>query len=369
MAKLKPVFRPLRSRLQRVGAHAPEMGRGALALVRTRAFSIGIFLLFSFLILSTMIFQTKTVRVVDGDGARYVRTFRTSPEAILSQCGLSLSTGDEYRFNGFQNNFGTINLIEAFPVRVTADGVTREILLARGTVSDALRKARVQLSNDDLVSEPLSGPVSAGMHILIQRVSYRVVSQTQVLGYSTQQIPTSSLKKGTQAVQTQGQNGELSRTIREKYVDGRLLEQAVLNESVTVKPVNATVLVGNASDPPASGGSQSGGFVLSNRGTPTRYTRVINGVATAYTAAAGSGTASGLPAGVGHVAVNPRVIPYGTRLYIAASDGSFVYGYAVAADTGAFVTNGSGVDADLFFATESECNRFGRRNVKIYVLQ
>lgn len=369
MAKLKPVFRPLRSRLKRVGAFVPDLGRGACALVRTRAFSIGFFLMLSLSILSTVILQTKIVRVIDGDGARYVRTFRTSPEAILSQCGLSLSTGDEYRFNGFQNNFGTIKLFEAFPARVTADGVTRTVLLARGTVSDLLRKADIQLGADDQLSEPLSKPVSAGMNVRIRRVNYRVVSQTQVLSYSTRTVPTASLKKGVQTVQTQGRNGTLSRTVREKYVDGKLNDRTVLSENVTAQPVDATVLVGNASATPVSGAELPRGHSLSDRGTPSRYSRVISGVATAYTAPSGSGTASGMRAGVGRVAVNPRVIPYGTRLYITTDDGSIVYGYAVAADTGDFVTNGSGVDTDLYFSTMAECRRFGRRNVKIYVLQ
>ena len=51
-------------------------------------------------------------------------------------------------------------------------------------------------------------------------------------------------------------------------------------------------------------------------------------MSTAYTG--GGITATGAPAAVGRVAVNPNVIPYGTKLYIASPDGSIVYGYAIA---------------------------------------
>ncbi len=49
------------------------------------------------------------------------------------------------------------------------------------------------------------------------------------------------------------------------------------------------------------------------------------------------------------------------------ADGSIVYGYAVAADTGGFTKKGK-IIADLFFGSYAECISFGVRNVEIYVL-
>ena len=79
--------------------------------------------------------------------------------------------------------------------------------------------------------------------------------------------------------------------------------------------------------------------------------------ATAYSG--GGTTASGMAAAVGRVAVDPRVIPLGTRLYIEG------YGYAVAADTGGAI---KGNRIDLFFETYDEAISFGRRKVTVYVL-
>jgi len=104
---------------------------------------------------------------------------------------------------------------------------------------------------------------------------------------------------------------------------------------------------------------------LNEHGLPTSYSRRINGTATAYTG--GGTTASGRPAKLGYVAVDPKVIPYGTELYIVSSDGKYVYGYCIAADTGGFV-KGGWADVDLYMDTRSECMDFGIRGVEIYVL-
>lgn len=90
-------------------------------------------------------------------------------------------------------------------------------------------------------------------------------------------------------------------------------------------------------------------------------------MATAYSAKSGAKTASGRYAILGHVAVNPTVIPYGTRLYIENADGNYAYGYAIAADTGTALLDGR-VDVDLFFESNDDCKRFGKQTVNIYIL-
>ncbi len=100
--------------------------------------------------------------------------------------------------------------------------------------------------------------------------------------------------------------------------------------------------------------------------------RVIICEATAYTAAADECwpyadgfTATGAKCEVGVVAVDPRVIPLGTKLYIETVDGSFVYGYCSAEDTGGAI---KGNKIDLAMNTKADCFQFGRRKVKVYIL-
>ncbi|MDU5377137.1 3D domain-containing protein, partial [Peptoniphilus lacydonensis] len=93
--------------------------------------------------------------------------------------------------------------------------------------------------------------------------------------------------------------------------------------------------------------------------------KVIVMQATAYDPTAGSTTATGTRARVGSVAVDPKVIPLGSKLYIESMDGFQSYGYATAEDTGGAI---KGNRIDLFYGSNREANNFGRRNVKVYVL-
>lgn len=94
------------------------------------------------------------------------------------------------------------------------------------------------------------------------------------------------------------------------------------------------------------------------------YTDCLTLEATAYSA--GGKTATGTLAGEGTVAVDPDVIPLGSKLYIVAEDGSsWAYGYAVAEDTGGAI---QGDRIDLFYESESDCRNFGRKMVKVYLL-
>ena len=108
---------------------------------------------------------------------------------------------------------------------------------------------------------------------------------------------------------------------------------------------------------------------VDENGKPLEYARLLeNQIATGYSARPGASTASGRAARAGHVAVNPEEIPYGSRLYIVSKDNSFVYGCAIAADTGIGLLNDV-VDVDLFYDTYQESVLNGRRIVDIYVLE
>ena len=89
-------------------------------------------------------------------------------------------------------------------------------------------------------------------------------------------------------------------------------------------------------------------------GSPPRAARTLSVVATGYSST--GSTASGIPAGPGLVAVDPAVIPLGTRITIPG------YGEAVAADTGPAVR---GAAIDLWFATTEEARAWGRRTVVV----
>ena len=75
---------------------------------------------------------------------------------------------------------------------------------------------------------------------------------------------------------------------------------------------------------------------------------------------------SGLGLHYGTVAVNPNVIPYGTKMYITSPDGKFVYGWAIATDTGTAMMEGT-VGVDLFYETYLESSLNWKNEVNIYI--
>lgn len=109
-------------------------------------------------------------------------------------------------------------------------------------------------------------------------------------------------------------------------------------------------------------------FELTADGRPVNYKRLITGKASAYTYGDGNKTATGKGVRPGYVAVNPKIIPYGTKLFIRTPDGKYMYGYASAEDTGGFIYWSNPRVVDLFFTSESACRTFGVRNIEIYVL-
>lgn len=107
-------------------------------------------------------------------------------------------------------------------------------------------------------------------------------------------------------------------------------------------------------------------LTFDENGVPENYLYCLEGNATAYYG--GTMTATGSATRPGVVAVDPRIIPYGTEMWIVSADGSIVYGFARAEDTGGFIYLNNGPICDLYMNTYADCCVWGWRGVKIYVL-
>jgi uncharacterized protein YabE (DUF348 family) len=258
-----------------------------------------------------------------------------------------------------------ITVTRRVTVEITADGATKNYLVVKGTVADALREAGITLGSEDIADKPLTDEVTDGMQIRIGRITYKDVTSTEEIPYETVTKKDSSRNAGTKVVTTKGQKGVKTIVTRQKLCDGKVVESTVTSSTVTKQPVNEVVAVGTKSLGKAYASVGTDGTVTDHNGKKISYRKVYTGKCTAYSG--GWGTASGMKPAYGRVAVNPKIIPYGTRLYICSPDGKYVYGYAVAADTGGAAMSGT-IVADLYFNTYAECCRFGARTMNVYVL-
>lgn len=101
-------------------------------------------------------------------------------------------------------------------------------------------------------------------------------------------------------------------------------------------------------------------------GIPLDYKYTLSGKSTTYTM--GTMTATGTPVHPGVIAVNPKIIPYGTKMYIVASDGSgHVYGYSSAEDTGGFIYWDDGPLVDMYVNCWADSVAWANKPVTIYI--
>lgn len=317
--------------------------------------------------------RINTVAVITNKGTEYVRTTKCDPAEILSDLGVKLDKGDKLSFSGYYNksglynNYAEITVESFFPVYIKADNATYHVTMKGGTVADALKKAGITVSNTDILSKSPQTILSPGEEINITRVDYVTKIEEEPIPRGAVYKDTSLIKTGRSRLLASGTDGIKVLTYEEKFVNGVGEEMKLVSEDVAKAPVDDTYLygAGTAISP------LDFGIELDENGRPTKYKTVLtNQKATGYSARYGAGTASGLhKAAVGYVAVDPRRIPYGTKMYILShSGGYFLYGCAIAADTGTGLMDGI-VDVDLFYDSYYESVLNGLRYVDIYILE
>ncbi|MBQ0136349.1 MAG: DUF348 domain-containing protein [Oscillospiraceae bacterium] len=308
------------------------------------------------------------------DGGEIIKvTIAGTVADALSEAGLTCRSADKmnYKEDDLLVENMTIKITRAFTVDVTADGKTHEVEFLTGTVADVLSRLNITLGEDDEVSPSLNTELRAGNSITVYRVKYEERTAVESIKYETIYKTSSKVYKGTTEIEQEGKNGSKTVVYRDKIADGKVVKSTKLSEKVEKAAVNKIIVSGTKVKILSTSGQLSAipmPYPLED-GIPTNVISTITGVSTAYYAAPGKGTASGRPAQSGHVAVDPKKIPYGSELYVVTTDGKYVYGYCIAADTGGFVYNGSGVTIDLYFDTYNECVQWGSRQVCIYVLK
>lgn len=266
----------------------------------------------------------------------------------------------------------------AVKVKLIADGKEKTYKTAKDTVSDFLESINVELGKYDKVSPSLESEIEKNMTIRIKRVEYKTVEKEETIEYQTVTMKTDELFLGHTETLQKGVNGKQTAYYKQKYVDGKLVSEKLVKTEVTKNPVFAFCLKGTKVRPLSETGYMTGknGVIselaptvdieLDENGRPKKYKKLITGKATAY--CTGTTTATGQKAMPGRVAVNPKQIPYGTKMYIVSADGKYVYGYCEASDTGGFARKGTAT-VDLFMRSYDACVQFGRRNVEIYILE
>jgi 3D (Asp-Asp-Asp) domain-containing protein len=184
------------------------------------------------------------------------------------------------------------------------------------------------------------------------RVTVKKIEMREPIPHPTLRKDSTELRNGSSQTLRNGKDG-VKVSIYEVKVQGTTeLERKLVSEKTIKQPVPEVVAVGRRGNLP-SRGYFSGRKSLTMIATGYDPSPASNGGNTS------GRSAIGLKVGHGVVAVDPKFIPLGTRLYIEG------YGYAVAADTGGAI---KGNRIDLGHDTKSKANQVGRRSVIVHIL-
>lgn len=270
-------------------------------------------------------------------------------ENNIKKVGIVMNAGDEYRVTSQTWYGGTeVKIYHAVPVTVIYQGKTIQLMTGKPTVKELAQsihpQGKFKVSTDEKTRP------TAGMTIKVTAVEEKTIEKVRPVKFETVKTPDDKMEKGQTVIESAGVAGSEKATVRETYEDGVLVDITTLSKTEIAKPVAQKERVGARDTVETSRGVM--------RFRETKYMET-----TAYTEADGPGggyTATGLRAKRGVVAVDPNVIPLGTRLFIEG------YGFAVAGDTGGAIR---GNIIDLCMDHNSEAVSWGRRDVKVYILE
>lgn len=302
--------------------------------------------------------EDRVCLVVDGRAA-VVRTRAARVADLLREAGITLGDGDLV-IPGLEARLRegiTVKVERAFPVELVVGGERRTVRTTARPVGEVLRACGVALGGRDRVSPDLGQEVKPGGTIRVVRVETKEVRYREEIPPEVVVRKDPNLDRGTRKVVAEGRPGLVERIARLWLEDGRVRSREILSTVWLRRPGTRVVALGTR--------PVVRSFVTS-RGQVVRYTEVLEMTATAYYPGPESCgvnakgiTRTGARATYGVVAVDPRVIPLGTRLYVEG------YGFATALDTGSAI---KGKKIDLCYDTYREAIMYGRRKVKVYIL-
>lgn len=231
------------------------------------------------------------------------------------------------------------------PVTIILEGRKIKGFVYGHTVREALKEQGVVVGPLDIVQPALDQPVKDGLNIRIIRVREEKKMIKVPLPFNVRRETDPNLARGFTRVVQVGVEGKEEQRWVLTYHDGQEVKRTMEDSQVVSPSQDKIVRVGTLQE-------------VSRGGYDIRYSRALDMTATAYSYT-GNSTATGATPRRGVVAVDPGVIPLGTRLYVEG------YGYATALDRGSSI---NGRRIDLFMESEAQADRWGVRQVKVYVI-
>lgn len=302
-----------------------------------------------------------------------LKTYSDSVKEVLEQTGYSVGEADKINksINSEINDNDDIVIKRGKQITIKSNAGEQVVNITKSNTTDALVEAGYIPGEFDEVTT--NGETLADSDT-IEIVSVSTTEETTQIPieFNTEYIEDSDLLKGETKVVSEGQAGLKSVTDKVLYKNGGEVSRETISEDIIVPVKNKVIATGTKEPvvPAVSSSSQkSAGAVNTINGM--KYSKKITMTATAYSTSPSenggySVSAMGNPLGYGIVAIDPSIVPLGSKVYIESTDGSWIYGIASAEDTGGAI---KGNRIDLCYSSSNEVSNFGRRSCNVYILQ
>lgn len=303
-----------------------------------------------------------------------VRSFNTTSgtvREVIRNNGIVLSEHD-YISVPIESRLGRTNEIvikRAIPVYVVLDGSEKKVMTYRDTVEEVLRQEGiVPGEKDEVIGCALSDKVEKDMCIKVLRTTELCETESEKIPFKVIEKENWDLEKGTRRVTRAGKEGTKENQYKVIIHGGIEIARQLIKSAVISAPIDEIIEYGTASTHKTS------------RGDILKYRKVLDVKATAYTSSfKDTGkhpwhpefgiTYTGIKAKRGVIAVDPKVIPLGTKVYVEIAGDMPDYGFAVAADIGGAI---KGNKIDLYFEDEKTVkewdSQWGWKWAKVYIL-
>lgn len=299
----------------------------------------------------------KQVHIVKDNEKKTIWTLSETVKGLLKEQKIAITDHDKVQPNlkeEITNNI-EIEINTAFPLTLSDGGRDKQVWSTSTTVADFLANQGITVSELDRIEPKVEETVKENDVVKVIRVEKVTDVVEEPIKYAVVTKKDSSLAKGKEQVVNKGEEGLVSKEYQVVLENGKEVSRKLISEKKTKDKQDKIVAVGTkvmATTQVASRGSAGGKEIYV---TSTAYTANCNGCS--GNTATGINLRNNPNAKV--IAVDPKVIPLGTKVYVEG------YGYAIAADTGSAI---KGNKIDVFFATKPEAYRWGRKTVKIRIL-
>lgn len=313
-------------------------------------------------------FAQNTYVITDGDQVTVYSGFTADPAKVLDQVGVQL-TDQDYYTTAAGDGVSEITVQRAMPVTIDHCGEQIQAASYGETVEALLERMGIATDDGYYVSVPLSSETYEGMEVKVASILETAETYTVEIPFDTVYCDDPTLPAGQEEILVEGQPGQMLCQANVVYQNTIELQRTVVSETVLEQPISQLVAVGTGENVDGEAKPIFGdGFIVLPTGEVLTYTHTDTYVATAYTMTddgCDEFTANGNRVRTGAVAIDPSVVPYGTRMFIVTNDGQYIYGLSTAEDCG---TGVDGKRVDLYMHSTAECFRFGIRDCTIYFL-